>query len=78
MSTRMGIDTLHLAPGKWLVANCGSMPSEKNCRLVMMAPEDQKGDLLDAAVEHAVKSHGHEDTPELRAEIEKSLETVEL
>lgn len=74
----MGIDTLHLAPGKWIAADCGSMPSEKNCRLVIMAPEDQRNDLLDAAVEHAVKSHGHEDTPELRAEIEKSLVAFEL
>lgn len=74
----MGVETLHLAPGRWLAANCGSMPSEKNCRLVIMAPEDQKDDLLDAAVEHAVKSHGHTDTPELRAEIGKGLETLEL
>lgn len=63
--------------GKWLVANCGKWPSENNCKLVMMAPEDQRQDLLEAGVAHAVKTHGHTDTPEMRAELEKLLETVE-
>jgi len=71
-------DKLNLAPGKWVVANCGKMPSEKNCKLVMMAPEGQKEDLLDAGVAHAVKSHGHTETPELRNEIAQTLETVEV
>jgi hypothetical protein len=63
--------------GRWLTANCGKYPSEKNCKLVMMAPEDQREDLLDAAVAHSVKTHGHQDTPELRGEINKLLENVE-
>ncbi len=54
------------------------MPSEKNCKLVMMAPADQKEDLIDAEVAHAVKSHGHQDTPELREKISKTIETKEL
>jgi len=29
---------------------------------------------LDAATQHAVASHGHEDTPELREQIRGSLE----
>ncbi|MBI4023253.1 DUF1059 domain-containing protein [Candidatus Berkelbacteria bacterium] len=49
------------------------MPSEKNCQLVMWAPDDQKQDLVDAGVAHAVSAHGHQDTPELRAELEKML-----
>jgi hypothetical protein len=64
--------------GRWVVANCGKFPSEKNCKLVMMSPEDQREDLLDASVAHAIKSHGHEDSPELRKELDKILDTVEL
>ncbi|MBI2051339.1 DUF1059 domain-containing protein [Candidatus Roizmanbacteria bacterium] len=52
------------------------MPSEKNCRLVMMAPADQREDLLDAGVAHAVKSHGHQESPELREGVAKTLEEV--
>jgi predicted small metal-binding protein len=29
--------------------------------------------VLDAAVAHAVKAHGHEDTPELREQISQGL-----
>ncbi len=68
---------IHLGDGKWVVANCGDMPSEKNCKLVMAAPEDQKNDLLDASVAHAVKHHGHQETPELRGEIDKMLVALE-
>ena len=64
--------------GHWLVANCGKIPSEMNCRVVMMAPEEQREDLLDAAVAHAVKTHGHQDTPELRSELDKLLESEEV
>jgi hypothetical protein len=67
---------IHLGDGKWLLADCGSMPSENNCKLVMAGPASQKEDLLDAAVAHAVKHHGHKDTRELRKELNKTL--VEL
>ena len=50
----------------WKVLDCEDMPSEKDCKLKIKAPEDQVEDLLDAGVAHAVKTHGHEDTPELR------------
>ena len=55
----MGIGQLGLTGGTWLVANCGKFPSEKNCKLVIMAPASQKDDLIDAAATHAVESHGH-------------------
>lgn len=64
----MNINNLGLS-SRWPVANCGKIPGEKNCKLVMMAPEEQREDLLDAAVAHAIRSHGHEDTPELRSEV---------
>jgi hypothetical protein len=68
---------IHLGNGKWLLSDCGSMPSEKNCKLVITGPENQSEDLLDAAVAHAVKHHGHTDSPELREEVRKSLVELE-
>lgn len=67
---------LGLSSGRWLMANCGKFPSEKNCKVVMMGPEDQREDLLDAAVAHSIKTHGHADSPELRNELNQILESV--
>jgi hypothetical protein len=67
-----------LSKGQWLMANCGRFPSEKNCRLVLMAPTSQRADLLEAAATHAVASHGHRDTPELRKELDAMLESIEV
>ncbi len=69
---------LGISQGTWVVANCGKFPSERNCQLVMMAPVEQREDLLDAASAHAVKNHGHEDTPELRGQIVQLFETVQM
>ena len=69
---------LGISQGTWVVANCGKFPSERNCQLVMMAPVEQKEDLLDAATAHAVKSHGHEDEPELRGQLVEIIETVQM
>jgi len=74
----MGFKDLQLAPGKWVVANCGKFPSEKNCQLVIMAPASQRRDLIEAAATHAVASHGHENTPALRQELDGFLDSVEL
>ncbi len=74
----MDTTQLGLAKGKWVVANCGRFPSEKNCRLVIMAPAEQRADLVEAAATHAVASHGHENTPELRRELGEFLETIEI
>jgi len=74
----MAVKDLGLARGQWLVANCGRFPSEKNCRLVLMAPVDQRADLLEAAATHATTSHGHKNTPELRKELDAMLETMEI
>ncbi len=59
--------------GNWLVSNCGDLPSEMNCKLVMMAPEGQRSDLIEASVAHAVNTHSHADSPELRSEIGKMI-----
>ena len=69
---------LGLSSGRWLLADCGKFPSQKNCKLVMMGPEDQREDLLDASVAHAIKTHGHADNPELRSQLNQMLESVSL
>jgi len=43
-----------------------------------MAPASQRDDLIEAASAHAVKVHGHDESPQLRLEIGKHLETIEL
>ncbi len=74
----MNLAELNLKKGTWVVANCGKMPSKKNCQLVIMAPQSQREDLVEAAATHAVKSHGHENTPQLRKELNEFLETVQV
>jgi hypothetical protein len=72
----MKAQPLQVSPGRWVAANCASIPSEKNCKLVIMAPVDQRQGLIDAATSHAVKAHGHKDTPELRAQLDQMIQTV--
>lgn len=52
------------------VADCRKFPSEKNCDVYMSGSEEH---VLEAAVQHAIGSHGHQDTPELREEVRKFL-----
>jgi predicted small metal-binding protein len=53
--------------------DCRDYPSEMNCTVAISA--DSKKELVDAAVQHAVAVHRHQDTPELRAQIEKLVKT---
>ena len=50
--------------------DCRDYPSEKNCSLKISGTEEE---VLDAAVQHAVLAHGHEETPELREQIKSML-----
>jgi predicted small metal-binding protein len=50
------------------VIDCRDMPSEKECTVAISADSDEE--LIDAAAQHAVAVHGHEDGPELRRELE--------
>jgi predicted small metal-binding protein len=50
--------------------DCRDYPSEKNCSLRMSGTE---GEVLDAAVQHAVSAHGHENSPDLRDQIKSML-----
>jgi predicted small metal-binding protein len=45
-------------------------PSEKNCSLTISGTEEE---VMDVAVKHAVESHGHTDTPDLREQIRTTL-----
>ncbi len=47
--------------------DCREMPSESNCSVAISADSDKE--LLEAAVQHAVAIHGHEDSPELRKQL---------
>ena len=44
--------------------DCREFPSEMNCTVALSA--DSENELLEAAVQHAVSVHKHEDSPELR------------
>ena len=57
-------------PQKRRAIDCRDYPSEKNCSLKISGTEDE---VLDAAVEHAVSVHGHENGPELRDELRRFL-----
>jgi predicted small metal-binding protein len=46
--------------------DCRQYPSDIGCTVAIFADTDEE--LLEAAVQHAVSIHGHEDTPELRAQ----------
>ena len=53
-----------------MVADCRDFPSEKNCTLTIAGTEEE---VVQAAAQHAVASHGHEDTPELPEQIRGML-----
>ena len=50
--------------------DCREYPSEKNCSLKISGTENE---VLDAAVQHAVSAHGHENTDELREQLRQLL-----
>jgi len=55
---------------KRVVADCRKFPSENNCSLTIAGTE---AEVLPVAIEHAVTSHGHTDTPELREQIKSTF-----
>jgi predicted small metal-binding protein len=52
------------------VADCRDFPSENNCTLTIAGEE---GEVMTAAVQHAVSAHGHEDSGELRTWLSEHL-----
>ncbi len=51
--------------------DCREYPSQMNCTVTIFADSDVE--LLEAAVQHAVSIHGHEDTPDLREQLHKAF-----
>ena len=47
--------------------DCREMPSESNCTVAIAA--DSEDEVVEAAVQHAVAVHSHEDTPEFREQL---------
>lgn len=54
------------------MADCRRFESENNCTLTIIGEEDE---VIDAAVQHAVSAHGHEESPEMREQVRAMLET---
>jgi hypothetical protein len=46
--------------------DCRDYPSAKNCSLKISGTEEE---MVDAAMQHAVSAHRHENSPELRDQI---------
>ncbi|NML62091.1 DUF1059 domain-containing protein [Massilia sp. RP-1-19] len=51
--------------------DCREFPSETHCSITIAA--DTENELLDAAVQHAVAVHGHQDNPELRGQLKQAI-----
>lgn len=49
--------------------DCREFPSETKCSVAISA--DREDELMDAAVQHAVSVHGHQDSPQLRQDLHK-------
>ena len=53
--------------------DCRETPSEAQCTVTIAADSEQE--LVDAAVQHAVSVHGHQDTPQFRQQLKESVHT---
>jgi predicted small metal-binding protein len=51
--------------------DCREFPSEMNCSIAISA--DSESELLEAAVQHAVAVHKHQDSAELRSMIKSAM-----
>ena len=51
--------------------DCREHPSENNCTIVISADGDDE--LVEAAAQHAIASHRHDDSPELRAMLRSAV-----
>ena len=52
--------------------DCRKAPSDMNCTVAISA--DSEEELVEAAVQHAVAVHGHEDNEELRSMVRQGME----
>ncbi len=51
--------------------DCREFPSESHCSITIAA--DSENELLDAAVQHAVTVHGHQDDAQLRGQLKQAI-----
>jgi len=51
--------------------DCREVPSGSKCSVAIAADSDDE--LLEAAIQHAVHVHGHEDTPQFRSQLRQSF-----
>lgn len=49
--------------------DCRDFPSDMNCTVAIAA--DSPSELLEAAIQHAVSVHQHQDTPEFRQQLQQ-------
>ena len=49
--------------------DCRELPSESKCTVTLSADSDEE--LMEAAVQHAVAVHHHQDTAELRRQLKQ-------
>jgi hypothetical protein len=57
-----------------VMADCRRFESESNCSLTIIGEEEE---VVNAAAEHSVSVHGHEDTPQLREDVKGMLEPAD-
>jgi cytochrome P450 len=62
--------TVPAGPRQRKIADCRDFPSETGCTLTITGTEME---VIQAAAEHAVSTHGHHDGPELRQQIRAML-----
>ena len=55
--------------------DCRDYPSETGCTVAISA--DSNEELVEAAAQHAVQVHGHQDGPELRQQLGKLVKEGE-
>ncbi len=56
------------------VIDCRWFPTDVPCDITIAGSEEE---VLNLAVQHAVSSHGHDDTPELREQLRTMLREEE-
>jgi predicted small metal-binding protein len=51
--------------------DCREYPSESGCSIAISA--DSADEVVEAAAQHAMKVHGHQDSPELRQQLRQMV-----
>jgi hypothetical protein len=61
-------------PASRKIIDCRWFPTEVPCDIAISGSEEE---VLNIAVQHAIKSHGHSDTPALREQLRSMLRDEE-